>query len=216
MSAVTSLERSAKIAISAWRKGEPNGRATALGSRPAEIPNRPPSFPPGAPRDLNHPSENKSPALGNSFPFLVSGNVPWHRLVLACFQASGETQSDASADGDLEARKSGALIGLIRWNRTTSSMRPNPQERRCPAPGSHVGIATERFDQAGEAVRSEKSLGRLQPRLVGSLRKCEEEAFAQVTVAYTIRFAIPVLGTSLHKCLQCGQSIEAPRMSTGS
>ena len=58
-------------------------------------------------------------------------------------------------------------------------MRPNPQERRCPAPGSHVGIATERFDQAGEAVRSEKSLGRLQPRLVGSLRKCEEEAFAQ-------------------------------------
>jgi hypothetical protein len=28
-------------------------------------------------------------------------------------------------------------------------------------------------------LEAKKSLGRLQPRLVGSLRKCEEEAFAQ-------------------------------------
>jgi hypothetical protein len=33
---------------------------------------------------------------------------------------SGETQSDASAVGGLKAQKSRALIGLIRWNRTTS------------------------------------------------------------------------------------------------
>jgi hypothetical protein len=38
--------------------------------------------------------------------------------------ASGATQSDASAVGDLEARKSAALIGLIRWNRTTSWSAP--------------------------------------------------------------------------------------------
>ena len=71
---------------------------------------------------------------------------------------------------------------------------------------------------AGFALRAalstaQKSLGRLQPRLVGSLRKCEEEAFAQVTVAYTCRFAIPVLRTSRTNAYNVAKSIEAPRMS---
>ena len=35
--------------------------------------NRPPSFPPGAPRDLNHPSESKLPVFGNSFPSSYHG-----------------------------------------------------------------------------------------------------------------------------------------------
>ena len=38
---------------------------------------------------------------------------------------------------------------LIEEPPCASSMRPNPQERRRPAPGSYVGIATERFDQGG-------------------------------------------------------------------
>jgi hypothetical protein len=100
-------------------------------------------------------------------------------------------------------------------------MRPNPQERRCPAPGSHVGIATERFEQAGEAVRSEKSLGRLQPRLVGSLRKYEEEAFAQ---GYCSLYPRVSNTRAWHKPAKMftmwpfyrgpWQSIEAPGMST--
>jgi hypothetical protein len=49
-------------------------------------------------------------------------------------RASGATQSDAFAVGDLEARKSAALIGLIRWNRTTrwclDRLQKAPTQRR--------------------------------------------------------------------------------------
>jgi hypothetical protein len=46
-------------------------------------------------------------------------HASWPEHMRPALAANGETQSDASAVGGPKARKSPALIGLIRWNRTT-------------------------------------------------------------------------------------------------
>src|SRR5438094_3004590 len=88
MSAVTSLEISKNRhfcleEVKAKREGK-----GPWGSLPAEIRKSSAIISaPGAPRDLDHPSENKFARFREFLSILVSRNVPWHRLVLACFQA---------------------------------------------------------------------------------------------------------------------------------